>query len=71
MYLLFFKQFDITFPAVPCSLLSLDARDISGEEHFDIVCDPHILAFSFASTVIITSLCFFILENSFFFLSKF
>ncbi|PHT64166.1 hypothetical protein T459_32039 [Capsicum annuum] len=50
MYLLFFKQFDITFPAVPCSLLSLDARDISGEEHFDIVCDPHILAFSFAST---------------------
>ncbi|KAK4378604.1 hypothetical protein RND71_000466 [Anisodus tanguticus] len=36
MYLLFFKQFDITFPAVPCSLLSLDARDISGEEHFDI-----------------------------------
>ncbi|OIT39110.1 PREDICTED: endoplasmic reticulum-Golgi intermediate compartment protein 3-like [Nicotiana attenuata] len=29
-------HFDITFPAVPCSLLSLDARDISGEEHFDI-----------------------------------
>lgn len=47
MYLLFFKQFDITFPAVPCSLLSLDARDISGEEHFDIVCDAHILKFSF------------------------
>lgn len=45
IYLLFFKQFDITFPAVPCSLLSLDARDISGEEHFDIVCDPHNLTF--------------------------
>ena len=31
-------QFDVTFPAVPCSLLSLDAMDISGEQHLDIVC---------------------------------
>ncbi|KAB1206909.1 Endoplasmic reticulum-Golgi intermediate compartment protein 3 [Morella rubra] len=29
-------NFDITFPAVPCSLLSLDAMDISGERHHDI-----------------------------------
>ncbi|GKA20109.1 endoplasmic reticulum-Golgi intermediate compartment protein 3-like protein [Tanacetum coccineum] len=30
-------NFDIVFPALPCSLLSLDAMDISGEEHLDIV----------------------------------
>ncbi|XP_050211965.1 uncharacterized protein LOC126662119 [Mercurialis annua] len=29
-------NFDLTFPAVPCSLLSLDAMDIMGEQHFDI-----------------------------------
>nr|GEW96836.1 endoplasmic reticulum-Golgi intermediate compartment protein 3 [Tanacetum cinerariifolium] len=29
-------NFDIVFPALPCSLLSLDAMDISGEEHLDI-----------------------------------
>ncbi|XP_038681806.1 endoplasmic reticulum-Golgi intermediate compartment protein 3-like [Tripterygium wilfordii] len=29
-------SFDVTFPAIPCSLLSLDAMDISGEQHFDI-----------------------------------
>uniref|UniRef100_A0A2N9FAT1 Endoplasmic reticulum vesicle transporter N-terminal domain-containing protein n=1 Tax=Fagus sylvatica TaxID=28930 RepID=A0A2N9FAT1_FAGSY len=29
-------KFDVTFPAVPCSLLSLDAMDISGEQHLDI-----------------------------------
>ncbi|CAN1324708.1 Endoplasmic reticulum-Golgi intermediate compartment protein 3, partial [Linum perenne] len=29
-------NFDVTFPAIPCSLLSLDAMDISGEKHFDI-----------------------------------
>ncbi|OAY68258.1 Endoplasmic reticulum-Golgi intermediate compartment protein 3, partial [Ananas comosus] len=28
--------FDITFPALSCSILSLDAMDISGEEHLDI-----------------------------------
>lgn len=29
-------NFDITFPAVSCTLLSLDAMDISGEQHLDI-----------------------------------
>ncbi|CAI9104007.1 OLC1v1002609C1 [Oldenlandia corymbosa var. corymbosa] len=29
-------NFDVTFPAIRCSLLSLDAIDISGEEHLDI-----------------------------------
>uniref|UniRef100_A0A7N0R8S3 Endoplasmic reticulum-Golgi intermediate compartment protein 3-like n=1 Tax=Kalanchoe fedtschenkoi TaxID=63787 RepID=A0A7N0R8S3_KALFE len=28
--------FDVTFPVVPCSLLSVDAMDISGEQHLDI-----------------------------------
>jgi hypothetical protein len=37
-YLCLKVQFDVTFPAVPCSLLSLDAMDISGEQHLDIVC---------------------------------
>ncbi|XP_019461840.1 PREDICTED: endoplasmic reticulum-Golgi intermediate compartment protein 3-like isoform X2 [Lupinus angustifolius] len=29
-------NFDVTFPALPCSILSLDAMDISGERHLDI-----------------------------------
>ncbi|XP_022141045.1 endoplasmic reticulum-Golgi intermediate compartment protein 3-like isoform X2 [Momordica charantia] len=29
-------NFDVSFPAIPCSILSLDAMDISGEEHLDI-----------------------------------
>lgn len=29
-------NFDVTFPSVPCSLLSLDAMDISGEQHLNI-----------------------------------
>ncbi|XP_060198837.1 uncharacterized protein LOC132627485 [Lycium barbarum] len=29
-------NFDITFPALPCSILSVDAMDISGEQHLDI-----------------------------------
>ncbi|CAI9781775.1 unnamed protein product [Fraxinus pennsylvanica] len=29
-------NFDVTFPAIPCTLLSLDAMDISGERHLDI-----------------------------------
>uniref|UniRef100_A0A5B6ZLB4 Putative endoplasmic reticulum-Golgi intermediate compartment protein 3-like n=1 Tax=Davidia involucrata TaxID=16924 RepID=A0A5B6ZLB4_DAVIN len=29
-------NFDVTFPAIPCSLLGLDAMDISGEQHLDI-----------------------------------
>ncbi|KAJ6806403.1 endoplasmic reticulum-Golgi intermediate compartment protein 3-like [Iris pallida] len=29
-------QFDVTFPNIACSLLSVDAMDISGEQHYDI-----------------------------------
>ncbi|KAI4299082.1 hypothetical protein L6164_032574 [Bauhinia variegata] len=29
-------NFDVTFPAVRCSILSLDAMDVSGEKHLDI-----------------------------------
>ncbi|KAI3996392.1 hypothetical protein MKX01_026860 [Papaver californicum] len=29
-------NFDVTFPALPCSILSLDAMDISGEPHLDV-----------------------------------
>ncbi|KAF2309008.1 hypothetical protein GH714_000069 [Hevea brasiliensis] len=29
-------NFDVTFPSIPCTLLSLDAMDIMGEQHFDI-----------------------------------
>ncbi|XP_010939627.1 uncharacterized protein [Elaeis guineensis] len=29
-------NFDITFPALSCSMVSLDAMDISGEEHLDV-----------------------------------
>nr|GMD68608.1 uncharacterized aarF domain-containing protein kinase At4g31390, chloroplastic [Ipomoea batatas] len=29
-------QFDVAFPAIQCSLLSVDAMDISGEQHLDI-----------------------------------
>ncbi|KAL0422371.1 UNVERIFIED_CONTAM: Endoplasmic reticulum-Golgi intermediate compartment protein 3 [Sesamum latifolium] len=29
-------NFDVTFPAIPCTLLSLDTMDISGERHLDI-----------------------------------
>ncbi|OWM79936.1 hypothetical protein CDL15_Pgr006240 [Punica granatum] len=32
----FMVQFDVTFPALPCSILSLDAMDISGEQHLDV-----------------------------------
>lgn len=33
-------QFDVEFPRMPCSWLSLDAMDISGEMHLDVVsCD--------------------------------
>lgn len=32
-------QFDMTFPALACSILSVDAMDISGELHLDVVCD--------------------------------
>lgn len=29
-------NFDVTFPALSCSIVSLDAMDISGEEHLDV-----------------------------------
>ncbi|KAF9610339.1 hypothetical protein IFM89_022009 [Coptis chinensis] len=29
-------NFDVTFPALPCSILSIDAMDISGEQHLDV-----------------------------------
>ncbi|KAK8935715.1 Protein disulfide-isomerase 5-4 [Platanthera zijinensis] len=32
-------SFDVTFPSLACSLLSLDAMDISGERHYDILHD--------------------------------
>ncbi|KAG5594178.1 hypothetical protein H5410_035410 [Solanum commersonii] len=32
------SDFDITFPAISSSILSVDAMDISGEQHLDIVC---------------------------------
>jgi hypothetical protein len=32
-------QFDITFPALQCSIISVDVMDISGQEHLDVVCN--------------------------------
>ncbi|XP_042494937.1 endoplasmic reticulum-Golgi intermediate compartment protein 3-like isoform X1 [Macadamia integrifolia] len=29
-------NFDVTFPALACSILSLDAMDVSGEQHLDV-----------------------------------
>ncbi|KAL6645677.1 hypothetical protein ACP70R_012469 [Stipagrostis hirtigluma subsp. patula] len=29
-------NFDITFPALPCSLVAVDTMDVSGEQHYDI-----------------------------------
>ncbi|CAN1236312.1 Endoplasmic reticulum-Golgi intermediate compartment protein 3 [Linum grandiflorum] len=29
-------NFDVSFPALPCSILSIDAMDISGEQHLDV-----------------------------------
>ncbi|XP_074280154.1 uncharacterized protein LOC141605337 [Silene latifolia] len=29
-------NFDVTFPALPCSIVSIDAMDISGEQHLDV-----------------------------------
>ncbi|CAN6346381.1 unnamed protein product [Urochloa humidicola] len=29
-------NFDVTFPSIPCTLLSVDTTDISGEQHHDI-----------------------------------
>lgn len=38
LILFLLMQFDLSFPEIPCSILSLDAIDISGEQHLDIVC---------------------------------
>ncbi|XP_066380960.1 uncharacterized protein [Miscanthus floridulus] len=29
-------NFDVTFPALPCSLVAVDTMDVSGEQHYDI-----------------------------------
>jgi hypothetical protein len=34
-------QFDITFHKLPCAWTSLDAMDISGEMHLDVVSSLH------------------------------
>ena len=34
--LLFLSQFDIIFPKMPCSWISVDAMDVSGESHLDV-----------------------------------
>lgn len=34
-------QLDVTFPALACSVVSLDAMDISGEQHLDVVSIIH------------------------------
>lgn len=31
-------QFDISFYGLPCEWISLDAMDISGDMHLDVVC---------------------------------
>eukprot|EP00198_Chlamydomonas_reinhardtii_P004228 XP_001693564.1 predicted protein [Chlamydomonas reinhardtii] len=36
-------HFDVTFPKVPCAWLSLDAMDISGELHLDLVVELYTL----------------------------
>lgn len=58
-------QFDVTFPAVRCSILSLDAMDISGEKHFDIVCTTQIsfLSIKFSVHVILSLSHFYIIIN--------
>ncbi|CAH8377971.1 unnamed protein product [Eruca vesicaria subsp. sativa] len=35
-YFCCFWQFDVTFPALACSIISLDSMDISGEQHIDV-----------------------------------
>ncbi|KVI07262.1 Endoplasmic reticulum vesicle transporter, C-terminal [Cynara cardunculus var. scolymus] len=45
-------MFDIIFPALPCSILSLDAMDISGEQHLDIKHDIYKKRMDFNGNVI-------------------
>ena len=42
-------QFDVTFPALQCSIISIDTMDISGERHLDVVCAAEELLFFFKS----------------------
>ena len=42
LVLFLLMQFDLSFPVIPCSILGLDAIDISGEQHLDIVCAARI-----------------------------
>jgi hypothetical protein len=37
MELPFVLQFDVDFPRMPCAWISLDAMDISGDMHLDVV----------------------------------
>lgn len=55
-------QFDITFPSIPCTLLSVDTTDISGEQHHDIVCSEVILL---CDTLLIYFLIFHIMISFF------
>lgn len=63
------SQFDVTFPALPCSILSLDAMDISGEQHLDVVCIT--LNFDFLWTLVLNLKLFFVCFSLFFFLQLF
>ena len=31
------SQLDVTFPRMGCAIMSLDAMDISGDQHLDVV----------------------------------
>jgi hypothetical protein len=37
MHFLYVLQFDVDFPRMPCAWISLDAMDISGDMHLDVV----------------------------------
>lgn len=42
-------QFDVTFPALPCSLVAVDTMDVSGEQHYDIVSATIFATFRFCA----------------------
>lgn len=62
-------QFDVTFPAVRCSILSLDTMDISGEQHYDIVRTTQLFSIKFSVPVILMQIHDFCLVALFLFLS--
>lgn len=45
IYVAALLQFDVTFPALPCSLVAVDTMDVSGEQHYDIVCTTVFISF--------------------------